>query len=259
MTPNVEISCFGQTLVAGKDYKISYSNNKKPGTGKYTITFLGNYKGSEKITDTFEISPASVADAEVKLQNKVFTKAGKYASTPYVSINGVGLTKKDYTVFYMWDGEEVKSLPKITEDDLDENGVLEVEVVVYGKGNYDSETSATGTYQIKKIPADQDLSKAKVVIRNKKTQKKVSSFQYTGSEITIGADDEEYEVYVTIGKSKVELKQGEDFTVSYVNNVNKGKATMILTGLGEEGTGSTQYFGSKTTTFKIVKAKLKTL
>lgn len=259
-TPDIEISCFGESLVAGRDYKVSFSNYKKIGTGKYSITFMGNYKGSAKITGEFEVEQASIEDAVVEAQNMVFSKAGKYLSVPYVSIDGVSLTKKDYSVTYYVDDEEITSKTKITEKDLT-NGELWVDVVVTGKGNYSDETSATTRYCIIQVPAEQDLSKAKVVIRQKKNGKKVSSFVYTGGEITIDADDPDYEFYVTVGKGKdiVELKQNVDFTVSYVNNVHKGKATVILTGMGDQGTGKVEYYGSKVTTFKIVKGTLKTL
>ena len=43
-------------LVPGRDYKVSYSNNKKAGTGKANITFMGNFKGSKMPTITFDIS-----------------------------------------------------------------------------------------------------------------------------------------------------------------------------------------------------------
>ena len=38
-----------------------------------------------------------------------------------------------------------------------------------------------------------------------------------------------------------------------MNNVNKGKATIILTGLGDESNESQKYYGSKTATFSIGK------
>ena len=46
----------------------------------------------------------------------------------------------------------------------------------------------------------------------------------------------------------VALAKGTDFTVSYKNNVNAGKATLVVKGKGA-------YTGSKTVTFEIAKAK----
>ena len=251
-TPAVAVSIGDEKLVVNKDYKLSYSANKKIGTAKCTVTFLGNYKGSKKIVRTYEIKPASIAEAVVAVPDKAFTKAGKYISAPFVSIDGVTLNKKDYSVKYMIGDRELTAKDKLTESDL-KDGVLSVDVIVKGNGNYDAETTATGTYLIQKTSDPHDLSKAKVIIRNKNTGKKISAFAYTGSEIKIG---DPYEIYVTIGKEKRELKEGTDFRVTYVNNVNKGKATIILNGLGEDSTQDTKYYGSKTATFTIGKGIL---
>lgn len=58
-TPAVIVTVGSRTLVNGKDYSISYSNNINAGTGtaKVKITGKGNYKGS--VTKTFSISKAS--------------------------------------------------------------------------------------------------------------------------------------------------------------------------------------------------------
>lgn len=53
--PKVTIIYSGETLLKGRDYKITYSNNKKPGKGKITITGLNEYEG--KITKVFDILP----------------------------------------------------------------------------------------------------------------------------------------------------------------------------------------------------------
>ena len=48
-------------------------------------------------------------------------------------------------------------------------------------------------------------------------------------------------------------KEGVDYKVEYFANVNKGKATLVITGLGDSGTGTTKYYGSKKVSFKIGK------
>ena len=75
----------------------------------------------------------------------------------------------------------------------------------------------------------------------------------------IGKDEySDYELYVYMGKNvkdpaKKELKEGVDYTVSYSNNVNAGKATIILNAKD----GSKDYYGSKTFNFNIVKGKMR--
>lgn len=53
--PKVTVFAGGRALRKNKDYKISYSDNKKIGTGTVTVTGLGEYKG--EISATFPIVP----------------------------------------------------------------------------------------------------------------------------------------------------------------------------------------------------------
>lgn len=51
--PGVTVELDGQTLTAGTDYYVSYTDNIDIGTATVTVTFMGNYKGT--VTKTFEI------------------------------------------------------------------------------------------------------------------------------------------------------------------------------------------------------------
>lgn len=51
--PSMTVKDGKKVLVKGKDYKVKYSKNKKPGTASYTIQGKGNYTG--KIKGTFRI------------------------------------------------------------------------------------------------------------------------------------------------------------------------------------------------------------
>jgi hypothetical protein len=73
-----------------------------------------------------------------------------------------------------------------------------------------------------------DISAAEVVLEE-------SEFVYTG---------EAYTPAVTVADNGKTLAEGVDYTVSYENNVNAGKASVILTGMGD-------YAGSVTKTFEI--------
>jgi len=86
----------GDVLTEGKDYKISYSGNKKVGTAKYTIKFQGNYKGSKAVSGTFTIVPAGLNDAtdglKIVLADQIYKgKPNTYKSKPIVDIDGVTL------------------------------------------------------------------------------------------------------------------------------------------------------------------------
>lgn len=76
-TPGVTVKLGKTTLRKGKDYKVSYSNNKKIGTASVTITGIGNYSG--KITKTFTIRPS---DGEFTMSKMPF-KAGNGYTTVY--------------------------------------------------------------------------------------------------------------------------------------------------------------------------------
>ncbi len=54
--PSVTVKSDGAVLKNGTDYKVSYSSNVNPGTGKVTITGIGNVSGS--VTKTFKIQAA---------------------------------------------------------------------------------------------------------------------------------------------------------------------------------------------------------
>ena len=58
----------GKKLVANRDYKISYKNNKKIGTGTVVITGKGNYTGTFK--KSFKIVPKKVTVSKVKSTSK---------------------------------------------------------------------------------------------------------------------------------------------------------------------------------------------
>ena len=51
--PGVTVELNGQTLTAGTDYYVSYTDNINKGTATVTVTFMGNYKGT--VTEKFEI------------------------------------------------------------------------------------------------------------------------------------------------------------------------------------------------------------
>ena len=61
-------------LKEGTDYTVTYSNNKKPGKkAKYTVKFIGNYKGRRQARGEFEISTAPFAKAEISVKDIVYS------------------------------------------------------------------------------------------------------------------------------------------------------------------------------------------
>lgn len=210
-----------KTLVEGVDYKITYKNNKKVGTAKYTVSFIGNYKGAKanNTQGNFEIVKNTLSDAEVYATN-VIEKANGQVNSPkvYVFKDGEAVPASQYTI----------STTKADDGKLN--------VIVTGKKYYDGEAE-TVQVEVNKLDGKMDIANAYVP--------KFSAV-YTGNKI------EQAEAGMTVFESNQkdakQLTADDDFEVQYLNNVNVSKkAIVIITGKGN-------YVGSKVVTFEI-KAK----
>lgn len=105
-------------LVLGKDYRVTYRNNKKIGKAYITIKGIGNYKGS--IKGNYKIVTCSVKSLKYKFsKKKVYT--GKARTAGVVIKNGTVKLKKnkDYTIKY----KSNKMIGRAT-------------ITIRGKGNY---------------------------------------------------------------------------------------------------------------------------
>ena len=154
-------------------------------------------------------------------------------------VDGVLLKNSDMKVTYTAGSKDIKNT-KLPEGDV--STPLTVTVTVTGKGNY--KQSVTATYTITKAESSKDLSKLKVSLLDK-NGKKANSRKCTGSPITYTGD---YSMKVMMGNT--ELKETE-YEVTYVNNIYKGKAKIIIT--PKEGSG---YVGSKVVSFTITKGTM---
>lgn len=96
-----------------------------------------------------------------------------------------------------------------------------------------------------------DLSKAKVTFKDK-DGKAIKKLGYTGSPLTP-------DVEVTIKtKGKNITISPSQYDIQWTNNINKGRATVVLTGNSKKATGSEYTFvGSKTATFTITAGNIK--
>ncbi|MCH5250582.1 MAG: chitobiase/beta-hexosaminidase C-terminal domain-containing protein [Lachnospiraceae bacterium] len=255
-----EVTYDDEAMVYGTDYKITYSGNKKPNvTAKFTIAGLGNYKGLKK-TFEFKIGEASLGseNLEVIVPDKLFTKPKAFKSTPYVietlgDGNTVLLKSSSYKVTYWKDAEATQAVTEVAAGD-------KVYVKLEGKGVYkDSVIITDEPYTI--VDGDKDLSTAKIAFYDAAgAPKPTTKFAYTGEEVKPA------KIEITFkdkAKTKVELTLGDDgrysnddYEVQFVNNVNKGKATVIITA---KDSNSNESVGGKTATFSIVAKNLKNL
>ncbi|MBO4408600.1 MAG: Ig-like domain-containing protein, partial [Clostridiales bacterium] len=86
-------------LVAGKDYQVKYTNNKKVGRATATITGLGNFDSFRKID--FDIVDKSAADFKVSaIADKIYN-SNSIEPKPTIKYKGKKLKKgKDYSLSY---------------------------------------------------------------------------------------------------------------------------------------------------------------
>ena len=158
---------------------------------------------------------------------------------PFVVVNGELLAKSDYTLTYSIDKKAAVTAGTA------------VTVKVEGKKNYTK--SAEATYNVIESTAT-DISKAKVTVKAK-----AKTIGYTGAAIEFDPSDDarQGELNVKVGKTTIAGSEAvyNAFDVIYLNNVKKGKGTVIVVGNG------TDYAGFKAGTFKIgatnIKEKMK--
>ena len=215
------------TLVQGKDYVLSYKNNKKKGIGIVIIKGKGSYTGSFEMPFQITSKALTSSDITIRVPNVPYTgKPNKYQSIPVItdSDGGVLVKDKDYTIEVYQTGEAV-----LDKESNPEEGT-EITITIKGKGSY------TGT--VKATYALEGISFAKAVI-------KVAPKSYTGKLVTIGTADI-VSATIKTGKTKNSLKFGKDYEIiSYSNNLKKGTATVTFRGIGA-------YAGEKTVKFKIM-------
>ncbi len=247
VTPDISVTDKSNNyeLVAGKDYSVSYLNNKgvtKDDKPSYVVVKgKKNYKG--KITASFRIATKDIAKTAVNIQDKGYSKKkGAYVSVPVITdTNGNKLAAgNDYerkiTYVYAADttvnGDIVrKAGDKVEDDDIPGIGTV-IAAIIEGKGNYAGST-VRKEYSIVKY----SISKARVAVKD---------MYYTGREIH--PDPSKDEVRVVVNGKK--LIYGVDYVIdSYSNNVRKGTAKLTVRGIGEYG-------GEKEATFRIGTKKI---
>ena len=69
--PKVTVTDSSGKTIPASNYTVKYSNNKKVGKAKATITFTGNYSGS--VTKTFKINPKGTKLSKLTANKKGFT------------------------------------------------------------------------------------------------------------------------------------------------------------------------------------------
>ena len=224
ITPAVTVTYKGKT-VDPSEYTASYENNTNVGTA--TVHLMPNqinfYLEGNPPSKTFNIVPA---EAVITAQDQTVTYNGDY---------------QEFTNFSVENGDVIVRYYASAEDRESEDGELEVVV-------------SAGTYYVKLEQADENYTSNPVnatftiapkELTNDLIWSEESEYVYDGTPQTLteecfGLFDE------TIGEDGAELVYGEDYTITYTNNINVGTATATITGMGN-------YTGTLTYNFKIVR------
>jgi len=267
--PKVNVYHEGVLLKAGKDYTLTYVNNKnangvgadgvrmtKVNDGVFSsmseagfnkdlpyviIKGMANYEKDAYVN--FNITAPVIGDGsaneaeDVVLKITDNTEANGKQFKPFASIKYGKIAMKsgvDYEVKVAKADAPDKNL-------LDSKGKMEaVEgnyiMTIKGKGNFDGEIVKTIS-----------VAEKSKLFKNAKIKLNVKSkeFDYQDAEADkTTLADSDYTVTVKEGSVTKELKKDTDFTVSYRNNHRLGTATLVLTGKGS-------YVGTKTINFKI--------
>ena len=274
-TPSIKIG--SKTLVKDTDYTLSYKNNINVGTATLTVTSINkNIDGAKNVT--FNIVAHDIADSTIgtissytydgsaktpepviKMGTKTLVKNTDYtlsyknntnAGTATVTVTGKGnysgTNSKTFTINPLsisnstisnvsnqtYSGNEIKPTPSViingktlvkdTDYTLSYKNNINTgtaTVTITGKGNYSGTNSQTFTINPLSI--------------TNATFSSISNQVYLGSEI-------KPEPKITFN-NKV-LVKNTDYTLSYKNNINVGKATIVITGKGNFNGTKSLYF-----------------
>lgn len=213
------------TVTYGDTVTPSVGESKPAGAGDVTFKFfdkdgnqvsdqpfpVGKYKvtASCENADTiytaekeFEVVARELTEENVTFGENLVYTGNELTQTVTVTVNGKTLTVgTDYTVSDLT-GTEPGSYP----------------VTVAGTGNYTGEVTKSFT-----------ISKAQI-----------SSAAITYDAGPYGYTGKEWKPEVTVSFNSATLTAGNDYTVSYENNINAGTAKIIITGIGDHFTGLTE-------------------
>ena len=202
-TPEVRVYNHDRRLVKGRDYTVSYKNNKKAAKSDdkkaptVIVKGIGNYTGT--VSRTFTIRQAELT-IDCLVASSDYCAGNSYA--PVVMLDGNVLkARTDYTIAYYHEGKKLKKQP-VTEGSYS--------MRITGKG------SCTGDFLFPyKVIKDGkiSISKGKAI---------VPSMVYGGKEPTVSLTVD--------GRT---LTSGTDYTVRFTGAGAKGTATAVFTGAGK--------------------------
>ncbi|WP_206425702.1 fibronectin type III domain-containing protein [Ruminococcus sp. Marseille-P6503] len=211
--PAITVKDGDRLLAVNTDYKVEYSDNVNAGAASATITGIGEYSGSVVIS--FEIKPERAEKLSVSVADDDLVYTGK-ALSPEVTVTNEEKTLVSGRDYYLVYKNNINA------------GTAEVTVI--GTGNYTGEVTRSFTIGRRNVSDGLSYSYP-------------STYTYTGYACLPA---------VTVKYGTEALEKDSDYSVYYSDNVNAGKAEIIITGLGN-------YTGTITKTFVIIPRSITSL
>ena len=214
LRPEVTVKLGEDTLTAEQDYTVAYADNTDAGTATVTVTGVDDYMGTA--TGTFAIVVDAADQSAVDAAVQAINAIGTVDAN---SKDAVEAARAAYDAL----SDTQKSL--VSDEALSTLTSAETAYAQAAEAKAKEDAAAA---------AAAEASLANATVKLAKT-----SLAYTGKALKPA-------VTVT-SKGGTVLKSGTDYAVAYKNNVKVGTATVTVTGKGA-------YTGSKSATFKVVKA-----
>ena len=192
--PKVTVKDGSRVLTEKTDYTLAYSDNIIAGNAVVKISFTGNYSGT--VTKSFKINTSDISKASIKLE-KYYYDANGAARRPSVTIEKDGRTlveNRDYRVTYSSNTSAGTAYVSIS-----------------GQGNY------YGTLTQPFV-----IGSASAV--------SISGFNISMDTRSYAYDGTAKKPQITLTNGSATLKEHQDFEVAYYNNINAGRATVIVIG-----------------------------
>lgn len=221
------------TLKLNKDYSVKYENNTNAGVAKVTVTGKGDYKDKIKETVTFNILPKSSDKLTVSAPEYLVWKNNDREQTVSVTVKDGNKTlkkDKDYTLKITFnDNGTAKEVQKAGK-------AGEYTITVTPMGNYGGEDKVSMLYVEKRTL----LTKASVKLPS-------SNLKYNDG------NPVEFDSSKIVVKVSGKVVPADSYEVTYENNVEVGKATVVITAKADS-----DYAGYVKKTFNITGIALNT-
>ena len=207
LKPSMSVILSGKVLVEGRDYRITWGNNKNAGSTAYAIVEgIGLYEGTK--TATFTIAPATLSSCNIKFNTVTYCGQARTPIPTRISYYGMNLVKgTDYRVISYTNNVNV--------------GIARV--VLRGVGNYSGD-----------VTVDFEIRPAQIAWATFA----VPSVVYNGRARTPQPNNAIW--------SQLHLNKGSDYRIVYYgNNINVGVAYITIDGVGNYAGRTTVSFEIK--------------